>query len=72
MFQVILCGFHDLSFIVNAHLLSQGLFRLIKLRRLSLSDNEIATLPAEIANFMNLVELDVSRNGKSISFVLAD
>uniref|UniRef100_A0A8C6I9T0 Leucine rich repeat containing 1 n=1 Tax=Mus spicilegus TaxID=10103 RepID=A0A8C6I9T0_MUSSI len=36
----------------------------VKLRKLGLSDNEIQRLPPEIANFMQLVELDVSRNGK--------
>ncbi|KAJ6651059.1 hypothetical protein lerEdw1_001142, partial [Lerista edwardsae] len=39
-------------------------FQLVKLRKLGLSDNEIQRLPPEIANFMQLVELDLSRNGK--------
>lgn len=43
----------------------QQFFQLVKLRKLALSDNEIQRLPPEIANFMQLVELDVSRNGKS-------
>lgn len=34
------------------------------MRRLGLSDNEIHKLPPDIQNFENLVELDVSRNGK--------
>lgn len=42
----------------------QAFFQLVKLRKLSLSDNEIQRLSPEIANFMQLVELDVSRNGK--------
>lgn len=42
----------------------QQFFQLVKLRKLGLSDNEIQIIPAEIANFMQLVELDVSRNGK--------
>lgn len=42
----------------------QQFFQLAKLRKLGLSDNEIQTIPSEIANFMQLVELDVSRNGK--------
>ncbi|CAG0880347.1 unnamed protein product [Darwinula stevensoni] len=42
--------------------LPKGLFRLQKLRRLGLSDNEIGRLPPDIQNFHNLVELDVSRN----------
>ena len=42
----------------------QGFFRLLQIRKLGLSDNEIARLPPDIANFMNLMELDVSRNGR--------
>jgi len=42
----------------------QNFFRLHRLRKLGLSDNEIHKLPADIQNFENLVELDVSRNGK--------
>ena len=42
----------------------QPFFRLLNLRKLGLSDNEIQRLPPEVANFMQLVELDVSRNGK--------
>lgn len=34
------------------------------MRKLGLSDNEIQRLPPEVANFMQLVELDVSRNGR--------
>ncbi|XP_051871988.1 protein scribble homolog [Pristis pectinata] len=37
-------------------------FRLLNLRKLGLSDNEIQRLPPEVANFMQLVELDISRN----------
>lgn len=44
---------------------SQNFFRLHRLRKLGLSDNEIHKLPPDIQNFENLVELDVSRNGKS-------
>ncbi|XP_047500908.1 protein lap4-like isoform X2 [Penaeus chinensis] len=44
--------------------LPKNFFRLHKLRRLGLSDNEISRLPPDIQNFENLVELDVSRNGK--------
>lgn len=47
-------------------LISQQFFQLVKLRKLGLSDNEIQRLPPEIANFMQLVELDVSRNGKEM------
>lgn len=42
----------------------QNFFRLHRLRKLGLSDNEIIKLPSDIQNFENLVELDVSRNGK--------
>lgn len=42
----------------------QNFFRLHRLRKLGLSDNEIHKLPPDIQNFENLVELDVSRNGK--------
>lgn len=42
----------------------QNFFRLHRLRKLGLSDNEIQKLPADVQNFENLVELDVSRNGK--------
>jgi Leucine-rich repeat (LRR) protein len=45
-------------------LLFQNFFRLQRLRKLGLSDNEIHRLPPDIQNFENLVELDVSRNGK--------
>ncbi|EAT46473.1 AAEL002336-PA, partial [Aedes aegypti] len=40
----------------------QNFFRLHRLRKLGLSDNEIIKLPSDIQNFENLVELDVSRN----------
>lgn len=42
----------------------QGFFRLIQLRKLSLSDNEIGRLPQDISSFINLMELDVSKNGE--------
>ena len=47
----------------------QNFFRLHRLRRLGLSDNEIQRLPPDIQNFENLVELDVSRNGKLHRFI---
>jgi protein scribble len=37
-------------------------YRLVRLRKLGLSDNEIQRLSPEIQNFESLVELDVSRN----------
>uniref|UniRef100_Q7KRY7-6 Isoform G of Protein lap4 n=1 Tax=Drosophila melanogaster TaxID=7227 RepID=Q7KRY7-6 len=42
--------------------LPKNFFRLHRLRKLGLSDNEIGRLPPDIQNFENLVELDVSRN----------
>lgn len=45
----------------------QNFFRLNRLRKLGLSDNEIQRLPPEIQNFINLVELDISRNGEYMS-----
>lgn len=50
--------------------LFQNFFRLHRLRKLGLSDNEIKKLPSDIQNFENLVELDVSRNGKSIPIII--
>jgi protein scribble len=49
--------------------LPKNFFRLHRLRKLGLSDNEIHRLPPDIQNFENLVELDVSRNGKCGAFV---
>lgn len=46
----------------HIHDLPKNFFRLVKLRRLGLSDNEIPRIPPDIQNFENLVELDVSRN----------
>ncbi|TRZ00120.1 hypothetical protein DNTS_020310, partial [Danionella cerebrum] len=37
-------------------------FKLHNLRKLGLSDNEIQKLPSDVANFTQLVELDISRN----------
>uniref|UniRef100_A0A3Q3B1Y4 Protein scribble homolog n=1 Tax=Kryptolebias marmoratus TaxID=37003 RepID=A0A3Q3B1Y4_KRYMA len=42
--------------------LPKPFFRLLNLRKLGLSDNEIQRLAPEVANFMQLVELDISRN----------
>jgi len=41
----------------------QGLYRLIMLRKLTMSDNEITRLSSDIGLLTNLQELDVSRNG---------
>uniref|UniRef100_A0A8C7WG34 Protein scribble homolog n=1 Tax=Oncorhynchus mykiss TaxID=8022 RepID=A0A8C7WG34_ONCMY len=50
--------------------LPKPFFRLLNLRKLGLSDNEIQRLPPEVANFMQLVELDISRNGTCLFQVL--
>eukprot|EP00794_Sanderia_malayensis_P012000 gene12000-13238_t len=42
--------------------LPKQLFRLYKLRRLSIGDNEIENIPTEIGNLVNLEELDISKN----------
>ncbi|XP_074103213.1 scribble planar cell polarity protein isoform X6 [Cotesia typhae] len=42
--------------------LPKNFFRLQRLRKLGLSDNEIRRLPPDIQNFENLVEFDISRN----------
>lgn len=44
--------------------LLQSFYRLHRLRKLTLSDNEILCLSPNIQNFKNLVELDFSRNSK--------
>lgn len=51
-----------------APFLPQNFFRLSKLRKLGLSDNEIQRLPPDIMNFEHLAELDVSRNGEWASY----
>ncbi|CAD6215970.1 GSCOCG00004273001-RA-CDS [Cotesia congregata] len=48
--------------------LPKNFFRLQRLRKLGLSDNEIRRLPPDIQNFENLVEFDISRNGEFLSF----
>lgn len=45
----------------------QGFFRLIQLKKLSLSDNEICRLSGDVGSFTNLMEMDVSRNGKLLN-----
>ena len=41
----------------------QQLFRLYKLKKLTIDDNEIEILPSEIGNLTNLEEFDMSKNG---------
>lgn len=43
-------------------ILNDNVFKLIKLRRFSFSDNAIQDIPPDIAKLVNLVELDCSRN----------
>ena len=47
----------------------QHIFRLHKLHVLRMSDNEIARVPPEIKELQNLIELDLSKNGGSRSWV---
>nr|XP_026696496.1 protein scribble homolog isoform X3 [Ciona intestinalis] len=42
--------------------LPKQFFRLVKLRKLGLSDNELQKIPADIAQFVYLVDLNISRN----------
>lgn len=56
--------FYIINFILLFSFSLQNFFRLHRLRKLGLSDNEIVRLPPDIQHFENLVELDVSRNGK--------
>ena len=41
----------------------QALFRMYKLRRLILTDNEVLEISPEIGNLISLEELDISKNG---------
>ena len=45
---------------------SQQFFRLTNLRRLTISDNSIARIPPAIGQLAQLVELDLSKNGKEL------
>lgn len=51
---------------VTLSLSLQKFFRLTALRRLTLSENDLNRIPPGIANLTRLVELDVSKNGKSL------
>lgn len=44
----------------------QSFYQLVQLRRLTLSENQISRLLPEIANFINLQELDISHNGNCL------
>ena len=52
------------TIIYLASLFLQAFFRLVHLRKLTISENEIMRIPPDIANFMQLVEFDISRNGE--------
>ena len=43
---------------------SAAVLSLYDLRRLGLSDNEVARLPPEVTNLANLQEFDISRNSE--------
>ena len=43
---------------------SAAVHSLYDLRRLGLSDNEVARLPPEVTNLANLQEFDISRNSE--------
>lgn len=42
----------------------QQLFNCQALRKLSIPDNDLSSLPTTIASLVNLKELDISKNGK--------
>jgi protein scribble len=50
--------------------LPKALFRLQKLRRLGLSDNDIHRLPPDVGALHSLVDLNISRNDISVSSFL--
>lgn len=64
MFDRMTLGVFEVN-ITRLHCLLQPFFRLYNLKKLDLSDNEIARLPPEIGNLANLEEFDISRNGKT-------
>lgn len=52
--------------------LPRPLFQCHELRVLSLSDNEVTTLPPAIASLINLEHLDLSKNSKyTLNFIIA-
>lgn len=66
MYKIVLV---EVNYYFHLFFVFQNFFRLQRLRKLGLSDNEIHRLPPEIQYFENLVELDVSRNGNYIILV---
>ena len=62
---------HNFIFtVISQNFYLQQLFRLYKLKKLSVGDNEIESLPPEVGNLTNLEELDISKNGKIFSFLV--
>lgn len=59
----------SLSNVLEIFICFQQFFRLTKLKKLSLSDNEIQNLANEIGNLIQLVDFDISRNGELIQIV---
>lgn len=49
---------------IEIYSIFQGIYRLVQLRRLTFSDNEIQRILPEIGQLVNLEELDCSRNGR--------
>ena len=49
---------------------SAAVLSLYDLRRLGLSDDEVARLPPEVANLANLQEFDISRNSEVPGLVM--
>ena len=49
---------------------SAAVLSLYDLRRLGLSDNEVARLPPEVTNLANLQEFDISRNSEVPGLVM--
>lgn len=53
----------EMSYLIN-HSFLQQLFNCQALRKLSIPDNDLSSLPTTIASLVNLKELDISKNGK--------
>ena len=57
-------SFTNLALYVIVYIIKlQKFFRLTNLRKLTLSENDLLRIPPNIANFVSLVELDISKNG---------
>lgn len=53
----------DCVYVCHICVCVQGLYRLVLLRKLTMSDNEITRLSNDLGLLVNLQELDISRNG---------